>query len=259
MRNISADRRATPKNSHWFKQLVTAFSLLLALAISLPALGFNPLMTKKSSPSLVTATVEDDYFTNALFIGDSLTHGLDLYKVIPQATFVASTGINLLTMRTSRLFTLADGSTGTMIQKITSLTAPGKIYLMLGSNGINWIAISRMVEEYGDLVDELKDTFPKAIIYVQSMLPAQSYVAGSQPGFAASNVQAYNKALKAMAAEKEVTYLDVQGVFSNSEGYLKAEHSSGDGIHITAAGYRLWYDYLKKNALVEVATVPRGN
>lgn len=47
----------------------------------------QPLVTETTAPAAVFQTVDDSYFSDALFIGDSRTEGLALYGSLTMRTF----------------------------------------------------------------------------------------------------------------------------------------------------------------------------
>ena len=195
-------------------------------------------------------TVDESYFDDALFIGDSLVTGLDIYGIIPNATYIASTGVNLDTLGSEGMVTLADGRAVSMLQAIATCAVPGKIYVMLGTNGINWQSIPTMIERYDELLQNLQTRFPQSLIYVQSILPTTREVPLAQPGFAKEHLEAYNQQLEELAADRGAVYLNLHGVLADAEGYLLSDVAGGDGIHMNHLGYALWYAYLKEHALV---------
>ena len=190
-----------------------------------------------------TDPVGDEYFDDALFIGDSLTYGLYGYRIIPNAAFVSSVGINLGSMHTSESFALADGSEGTLMQALAEQNNPQKIYIMMGTNGINWLPFETMLEQYGQLIDQVQDLFPTAIIYIQSLAPT-TYTAGvNQPGLARESIGAFNAELLTLATQQHAYYLDVYAALADENGYLPEEYAGADGVHFSATLYQQWYAY----------------
>ena len=190
-----------------------------------------------------TDAVGDDYFDDALFIGDSLTYGLYGYRIIPNAAFVSSVGINLGSMQTSESFALADGSEGTMMQALAEQIHPLKIYIMMGTNGINWLPFDTMLDQYTLLIDQVRGLFPNAILYIQSLAPT-TYAAGlNQPGLARESICAFNTELLNLASLQRTYYLDVYTALADADGYLPEEFASADGVHFSQTLYQKWYHY----------------
>ena len=55
-----------------------------------------------------------------------------------------------------------------------------------------------------------------------------------------------NEMLKALAEEKGHTFINIQGLFLNSEGNLKSLLHVGDGLHLSTEGYKLWITALNQ-------------
>jgi len=202
-------------------------------------------------PTHRIGAVEPDYFDDALFVGDSLTYGLQAYNIIPQASFAASIGVNLGTMHSPGLVTLPNGNTVSMMQAIALQPDPGKVYIMMGTNGINWMSVSGMIDHFDNLIDYIRECFPETIIYVQSILPAASFVPERQPGIAPWKIGEYNAALKELAESRDAFFLDIHSIFADTHGYLPQGLAAPDGIHIGSTSYQNWYQHLMENAVIK--------
>ena len=54
-----------------------------------------------------------------------------------------------------------------------------------------------------------------------------------------------NGYVKELAAAKEVRYLDTNSALKGPDGLLPEAYQNGDGIHLTAEGYRVILDYIR--------------
>lgn len=199
-----------------------------------------------------TPQVDDSYFDDAMFVGDSITTGIELYGVMPNATVVASTGINPNTIMTTPDIELADGSSVTILQAMSAYH-PKKIYIMLGSNGVEFIGKETMMELYGEFIDAVKAQHPDSIIYLQSILPVTQAKEAASPELSNDKIDEYNAAIMELAGEKEAYYLNVAESFKDETGALPDEASPNDGMHFGVSHYEIWMDYLKCHA-VEISS-----
>ena len=195
-----------------------------------------------------TPQVDDSYFDDAMFVGDSITTGIELYGVMPNATVVASTGINPNTIMTTPDIELADGSSVTILQAMSAYH-PKKIYIMLGSNGVEFIGKETMMELYGEFIDAVKAQHPDSIIYLQSILPVTQAKEAASPELSNDKIDEYNAAIMELAGEKEAYYLNVAESFKDETGALPDEASPNDGMHFGVSHYEIWMDYLKCHAV----------
>lgn len=181
----------------------------------------------------------DSYLDDAIFIGDSLTTGLSLYGLLPEDQVLADTGINPQTIL-SRECISQDGIDKTVLDAAASLD-PGKIYIMLGANGVAFLIFDDIISWYSELIDGLKAEHPDSEIYVQSILP----VTREKEDETLNNerITELNGLLQEMATEENVYYLSVNEAIADEEGFLPTDLSA-DGMHFGTTVYEEWLDYL---------------
>ena len=198
----------------------------------------------KTKPVPLQPMVGNDFFKDAMFVGDSITTGIDLYGIVKNAPVIAYTGINTSTILTRKVIRTSAG-------KVTFLDAmkkynPKHIYIMLGINGINFQSKTKFISGYREFVTKVKAQHPNAIIYLQSILPVTAKK--SSGNFANSNINSYNAAIAALATELNVYYLNVAESFKDANGNMPSKASS-DGIHFGTAYYKRWIEYLKRHTV----------
>ncbi len=193
--------------------------------------------------------VTSSYFDDAVFIGDSLTVGIKHYDVMSNATVFAATGVGLENIFTKQAIKQGD-RTLTILDALSEQPAK-KVYIMLGANSL-MSSFDRLIEQYGRLVDEvIRRTDKDTVIYVQSVLPVNEplfHVKYSPNTTTNADIDRFNALLCAMAAEKNVYYLDVASAFKDGSNALP-ESNTPDGMHIISSQYVLWFDYLKTHAI----------
>lgn len=190
--------------------------------------------------------VEDDWFSDAAFIGDSRTEGLVLYAKVKAGGSFAYRGLNVQTARTGRVIKMKDGTKKTAVDALKGGTY-SKVYLSLGINELGWYNDERYYKNYAELIDQVRAAQPDAQIYLETLIPvtadksASSYINNPQ-------ILAYNKLIQKLAEEKEVYLLDVWSAFADSSGALP-DKGSVDGVHLTKDYYAKWRDYLKTHTV----------
>lgn len=195
-----------------------------------------------------TDRVRSEYFNDAIFIGDSLTTGIQLYNILPDTTVLASVGINLDNISTKAVIGEA-GSQQTILEASSQIDA-GKIYIMLGANGLKGLGVDQTVKLYRSFVDEVRAAHPDAIIYVQSILPINEQKFEANYGYSMTNaeIDECNAALLEMTGEAQVYYVDVASVIKDETGGLPADYTT-DGLHFKGEYYNKWIDYLKEHTV----------
>ncbi len=184
--------------------------------------------------------VEDSYFNDAAFLGDSLTVGFQAYSGLVNAKFFCKTSMSV-----GGVFNEEEG--GSLVGKLNE-AKPKKIYIMLGVN--EYLEPSNMenvLNKYRNVLDNLKANNPDALIYIQSMFP-MSKNKDERGNVKNINVYAFNDSLCKLAEEKNVYYIDVYKAVADEEGYLPSDITS-DGVHLGTEGCEKWLNYLKTHAI----------
>ena len=132
----------------------------------------------------------------------------------------------------------------TMLQMIQYFN-PKKIYIMLGTNGLEWGDPEALIEGYETFLDEVMAAMPTSDIIIESITPTTEATANKRPGFSKDRILQYNAMLKDMAARKGLYFLDVYAAVVGTDGYTPVEIAAPlDGIHFTPQGYQRIKDYI---------------
>jgi len=193
--------------------------------------------------------VTSEYFNNAVFIGDSITEGIKTYGLMSNSTVIAATGINISTITTNQVVKTANGRV-TVLDALKQYPDTQKIYILLGANGIAWIEKDLFIHLYTEFIGAVKNEFPEATIYVQSIFPINEAKFAQHYDSAITNekITEYNDALLDMAKDLGIYYLNVAETIADGDGALP-EDATTDGMHIGTAYYEKWFNYLKKHAV----------
>ena len=191
------------------------------------------------------AAVDNSYFDDAVFIGDSRTQGFIIYNGLSNATAYMDKGLKVDTA-----FTRADievnGVKMSAMDALSQNTTFKKVYVMLGVNELGWAYSDIFIEKYGELVDKIKEIKPDAEIYIQSILPVSEKKSNSDKIYNMEKINEYNGLIQKMAEEKKVYYLNVAEAVADGSGYLPDEAST-DGVHLNKEYCAKWLDYLKNH------------
>lgn len=199
--------------------------------IKIPDYGFLPEQER----------VEDDYFADAVFFGDSLVAGYSYSATIP-AQFVCKSSVNTKTVRT---MTLPSGKT--LMESLLTAEGVNKYYMMLGINEVSYNPPEVYKENFRSIINDVRAQNPDSIIYLMTVLPIEHSVEGST-GISKAKIDAYNEALLDLAVEEGCYYLNVNGCLAEADGYLR-DGAASDGIHVGGADHRKWEEYLKTHAV----------
>lgn len=191
--------------------------------------------------------VTTDWFSDAAFLGDSLTAGIAYYDINVGGALVLGyegTSPNQIVNRTALKNTNEDDAEQVPLD-ILAERQPAKLYLLIGTNALAGLGNDDgFLAYYGRLLDELQATLPNSMIFVQSILNVRPEALEQAPGLTPERVAGMNEQIKGMCKERGFYYINLTEAFTGEDGYLTADYAQNDGIHLTVAGYAHWMDYL---------------
>ncbi len=197
---------------------------------------------------ILSEPVSVEYFYDAVLVGDSLAEGFRLSNVLPDITVLAKIGQSAGGILTTRSYKL-DGKSVKLVDYLHAV-APGKVYLWIGSNGIDQFKVSHIVPQYAKMLDMLVTEFPDTIFYVMSLAPIiESRARKKYPNYTNKKIIEFNQELVRLAGERNCYYLPVHEVLVDEKNALTLSFSAGDGIHMKQEGYQLVADFLLTHAL----------
>ena len=192
--------------------------------------------------------VETSWFSDAAFLGDSLTAGFcaNEYNIdVGGALICGYEGVspNTIVNRT----TAKNPDRGEEVAlDVLAAAQPAKLYILIGTNAL--VATGNdesFLNYYARMLDELRTALPNTAFYVQSILAGtQETVAEDAPGLAPDRLATINAAIQNLCAERGCYFLDLNAEFSDESGYLLSDYAQPDGIHLTVSGYNKWVSYL---------------
>lgn len=207
--------------------------------------------TDSGNTELQFTTVDDDYFYDALFIGNSRTVGLSMFGSMPEeTTFYATVGMNIYDLMTSSAQVPPEEGPEQSFSSVISGNQYGKIYIMLGINDLGTGTSESFTEYYKSVIDQIHQQQPNAIIYIQSIINISAERDAQGDAISNANINEKNALLKQLANNDYIYYLDVNEVLIDSNGYLNADYTS-DGIHLGGGSLSLWENYLYSHAIVK--------
>ncbi len=189
--------------------------------------------------------VDLSYFSDAAFLGDSLTVGFSDYQInLSGALICGYTGVG-----PDAIVNRAAVKSPTRGQEVAldvlAAAQPKKLYILLGTNVLNRDGdYSSFLTYYRLMLDMISQALPNTQIYVQSITPVRPEVRSSHPGLYKERLCEINNELAAIALEKNCAFLNLWEALADDNGDLKAEYAQPDGIHIKPEGYPAWVEYL---------------
>lgn len=212
----------------------------------------TPALEKPSftpEPVPVIKAVEDSYFDDALFIGDSRIDDMHSFSGLDNATYFAKTGMSIYKLFSDPFIQLEGVEGSLTLEEALAQRQFGKIYLMVGINEMGTGDEEGFIAAYQDAINRIRQLQPNAIFYVMGILSVTQDLADTDQYITLDAIQTRNADLAALADGKNIFYVDVNEVFADENGYLDKTYADGDS-HLKGKYYREWADYLRSNAVV---------
>lgn len=192
--------------------------------------------------------VDNSWFEDALFIGDSRTVGMMAYSGV-KSTYYCKVALTIRGVTSNRFLEFPDdpGVLYTVLEAIAKNPVFRKVYINFGVNEASW-GVTSFKNAYTYVINELQRMLPEAQIYIGAVLPVTSKVsAKNRNGLNNSNILRYNEMLQELAFEKRCFYLAINEPFQLEDGSL--HDKGGDGIHLGGADVRQLFTYLRTHTV----------
>ncbi|ARS37827.1 GDSL-type esterase/lipase family protein [Pontibacter actiniarum] len=155
----------------------------------------------------------------------------------------------LLGLKNARNRGISGDITYGVLERLDEVTEgkPAKVFLLIGINDISRnIPDSLILQNYKKIVRRVKTESPSTKLYIQTILPTNNTFTKFKKHYnKEEHVFWLNEALKQLAADENVTLIDLYPAFTDGEGRL-VEAYTHDGLHLTHLGYQKWAELLQK-------------
>ena len=225
-----------------------------------PAAGGKPeVLYDFSQPAPERAAVDNSYFDDAAFIGDSRTDGFMIYSGIGTGKNLTSNGLSIFKLAEKKALTI-DGKKYTLLEAL-ALEEYQKVYLSLGVNELGYYDDNGFFASYCTAIDEIRRLQPNAVIYIQGLIPLNEGQIeehnGNRYNLTNDHLRVFNDLMRQAAEEKQVVFLDLYSEFVNENNELP-EEASRDGVHLSKEYCQRWLAYLKTHTVDFDTLYPDG-
>lgn len=201
-----------------------------------------------SDPGWTYVNVDESYFDDAVFIGDSRTVGLYDYAGLDNATFYASSGLTVYKLFEDPDGKFKDGNWKENIGTALERQQFGKVYLMIGINEMGTGDVDYFISHYTEAVERIRQLQPNAVIYLESIMRVTTERSNQGDYINNQGIDERNRRIAQLADDQTVFYLDVNSVVCDETGGLNPEYTF-DGVHLYAQYIDIWKTYLMEHAV----------
>lgn len=195
-----------------------------------------------------TIPVNDDYFEDALFIGDSILKGFKSFAATHPDNVIAELNAGLDQIFLNKDVYYTSPTIQTTLWKAIDEVLPEaeKIYVLLGTNGIPGYENEKSIGFYEDLLVKLKEKFPDKVIYISAVTPITAELSEERaPDFTTEKLNDFNNRLFELCQAQGVYFLQTDEDLKDSNGNLNSDYDAGDGMHLNKAGHTKLLEYFK--------------
>ncbi len=167
---------------------------------------------------------------SVLFIGDSITQGLAVSAVYPQAVNFGIGG---------------DTTTG-VLQRLpyySAIKQAKAVVLAIGVNDLRWRDNQSIIHHFDQIIAQIPNTVP---IIISAILPVDENIP-SKVGMN-TRIQQINTILSQRYQDKQqINFINITPQLINSHNNLHTYYHIGDGIHLSPLGYKVWIKALQQS------------
>ena len=209
--------------------------------------------------------VDDSYFNDTVFIGDSVSEKLKYYvtqqrkgdepDLLGNAVFLTAPSLSarnsLKDVSETSLHPTFRGEK-MKIEDVVAKVGAKKVYIMLGLNDVGISGVKDAAKNLMTVIKAIKDKSPDTLIFIQSATPR---VSGSHPNTTQLfkfNLKVYKYCLQ--IEDQGIYYVDVAHVMRDEDGTLFEDYCSdldSMALHFNNKACKEWVEFLYTHALVD--------
>ena len=206
-------------------------------------LTYRYLVPEKRRP-LLRYIVPEEWFDDALLLGNSLCGGISMYGELPEPDILYSSG--------GSIFGSPDGlyhdrgDVGHLLWLRLSEVKYGKIILIYGTNEMTFES-EYFYDHYAAFLDRLEELQPDAELFLCTAPPVNEGML-QEGELSNQNCRRINEVIRRLAKERGLGLLDVWAFFADETGSISAS-DTWDGIHLTPESCLRWTEWLRSAVL----------
>lgn len=201
--------------------------------------------TTEAETEPVYTPVDESWFDDVLFIGDSRTFGLKAMGRLGNADYFCA---GSMTVFSAVQIWLSDQNfANTNLKGLLQQRTYGKIYIHLGLNELVG-GVDAVMEGYQVLIDLIREYQPDAVIVIQSCM-TMSESMGQRESFAIEKFRELNRRLEELANSdpEGFRFCDTNAWAAGEDGYIRKEIACDD-CHLYGMYYTEWAQYILEDA-----------
>ena len=204
---------------------------------------------KNNKQKKVSEKTRNKYFSDAAFVGNSVSVGLKMYFDSQGKGFLGAP-----TMLVQGCYSFANDAAAHSQYQISykgkkykakdaiKAAKVKKAFISMGTNDMGKPA-SQVYQDYVKYIQGIRKENPNVIIFIQSTTPMCT--SKNRKYLNNSAINELNKLMKKYCNKhKDMYYVDISKDMKDKSGGLKKQYASDGYVHMTMAGYKVWTNNL---------------
>ncbi len=184
--------------------------------------------------------VDDSWYDNVLFIGNSRTCGLRGNARSGNAVYFADYGMTVFNIKDKRC---SDKTFSNLsFEEILAARQYDKIFVNFGLNESGY-PLNNFYLAYKQVFEQIRAAQPNAKIILMSIMGVTRYKYALGEYYHPNNLAKMNAAIASFANNVDTFYIDPNPFFTDSEGFMY-ESLTNDGYHLLPEGCIQWRRYI---------------
>lgn len=209
-----------------------------------------------------TEDAGQEYLDETLFIGDSNTARYMVYGEdgSDQAFTSLANNIGVVSMGVQQITSLkcenfVGRSSAVTIPEAVKIMQPRRVIVGFGTNNLT-MDETTFIQKYKEGLAAIKKAYPYADIIVSAIPPLDKQ--RSNTALNMKQVDSLNGEILIMCEEEGYKFLDSSEALEDEEtGWAKKDYTLSDGVHLSQAGVRAFFEYVRTHAYITEDTRPK--
>ena len=185
---------------------------------------------------------DSEYEKRIAFIGDSICSGLKVYPNLLNANQVfAEKNVAAYSINN---YAFEYNNSNYNIVDLIAIAKPEIIYIWMGINDIRVTSKEDFAKNLDTLSTNILTVSPDSKIFILSITPTTA----THPWKANDKIREYNAHVaNFFKSNNNISYLDINSVLSDTNGFLLEVCDGGDGLHLSKEAYNFLLTYVSIN------------
>ena len=204
----------------------------------------------ESSEERDLTPLPDEWFDDALFLGDSITATLQAWCTVNEAfgdaQFISprSYSIRRDILPVRQIAYRAEYWTA---GEVVGETGAKKLFLMVGMNDIaSDDGVENTMKAWDEYLAGIRENAPDVAVFIQSLVP--TYKSAGYQGLGNDKIDRYNAEVRRFCEENNCIYVDIASHLKDSDGNLVDAYSFDRYVHLNEDGAAVWAEQLRNPA-----------